>query len=446
MKIERPAREQFGRERIEQEQRVKPVNPVKAKGAGESGRPGESDFAERTPRREDVISEPAAKKAPSRKTEAPEEATPKTSAKKTAPKKPEAPKSPTKKASAPKSEAREEMAPETKTSKATNTEDERYGSVPQDGQEASFRLGDLFKDKEPDIFSQWDKQDEEERRIHARREKRRAEAARRAHGEDEDSKMKTAAALFVMREGIRNVFGKVSGPITHNEEREEQEREAERALNELAAAKEEAYPPMREPRSRMPLIKTEDDADALEAPEENPASNEEKKSPTKAKRKRVVEQEQDSAPEPVQKDISESEEDTAAQPEKKTAAQSEKDTAAQPEKKTTARPEKDAGAQPEKKTTTRPERKAFSEAKEKPAVKSDLPPANPRRLQKSVDVADDDSGYESASFFDYFKNPSRPSRTMIAWIAGGAAGAVAVILIALMIVNNHAADMIASGF
>jgi hypothetical protein len=287
--------------------------------------------------------------------------------------------------------------PETKAPETINAEVPQRDDIPRGSSDASFRLGDLFKDKEPDIFSQWDREDEEERRIHARREKRRAEAARRS-GEDDNSKMKTAAALFVVREGIRNIFGKVSAPIIHNEARDEQEKEAEKALNELAAAKNETYTPARELPTRRPPMKAEGDTAAPENAEEQPTPREKRRSAAKAKQKRITEQE------------------------KKTAQGSER---------------KDPAA---------PERKAFSEAKGRSVAKIEAPPAKPLRLQKSIDVADADSGYESASFFDYFKNPSRPSRTAIVWMAGGAAGAVAVILIALVIVNSHAVDMIASGF
>ncbi|MDR1496639.1 MAG: hypothetical protein LBS67_06970, partial [Clostridiales Family XIII bacterium] len=114
----------------------------------------------------------------------------------------------------------------------------RQDSVPRAESDQSFRLGDLFKDKEPDIFSQWDQEDEVERRIHERRERRRAEAAKRVYGDDDVSRMKTAAALFIAREGVRNFFGKLSDSMGRDAARDEEERQAEKAIRELADARE----------------------------------------------------------------------------------------------------------------------------------------------------------------------------------------------------------------
>jgi hypothetical protein len=214
--------------------------------------------------------------------------------------------------------------------------------------DASFRLGDLFKDREPDIFSRWEQEEEEERRIRERRERRRAEAAKRVRGEDDASKMKTAAALFIAREGMRNFFGKFSGSSASGVERDAEEREAEKALREIA-----------------------DERDASAA---------------------------------------------SARPERASEA------AAREEVKDARKARKDRSVS--ERASARVERSASVDLADASAVS---------------EGAEDASGYEEEGLFsDFFRRPGRPDRTAVAWIAGWAAGAAAIVIIALMIVNNHA--------
>jgi murein DD-endopeptidase MepM/ murein hydrolase activator NlpD len=205
---ESPEDEAPVRQRIEQERRVKPVNPVRARDA------------------ESRIDEPRiveARRAEPQRTETRKTGPRRTEARKAEPRRVET------------STAKASKAPRKKEPVDAGFEYTRPDI--SERQDASFRLGDLFKEKEPDIFSMWEQEDEDAKRIRERRERRRAEAAKRVHGEDDGSKMKTAAAIFIAREGMRNIFGKFSGSLVRDTEREDEEREAERALRELADAR-----------------------------------------------------------------------------------------------------------------------------------------------------------------------------------------------------------------
>jgi hypothetical protein len=246
--------------------------------------------------------------------------------------------------------------------------------------DASFRLGDLFRDSEPDYLSKWEEDDEEERRIRERRERRRAEAVRRTQGEDDGSKLRAGAMVFVLREGIKSVFGRVGGPISRSEEREEEERAAEQALKELKAAKEEdtgffadKFPQQDDSAEAEKSVK------AVEAEKPVRAATAEK--PVKAER---AARRGKSADEPSRADM---------------------------------------------KRAARTEKKAFARAEKKEPIE----PETPVKAEREYAGGE----YESVSIRDYLKNPPSLSRTMIAWIAGGAAGAAAVVVIAFTIVGMH---------
>jgi hypothetical protein len=363
---------------------------------------------------------------------------------------------------------------------------ERYGSDPHGGdQDASFKLGDLFKEKEPDIFSQWERQEEDERRIKARRERRRAEAARREREQvDQYSNMKTAAALFVMREGIKNVFGKATAPIVRNEERDTAEREAEQAIKELARQRDDEYlsavtNPMSpedegydDPMRRRPSRKTNTlpesgriRGDAYAEPErverparpERPVRAEQSERSARPERlDRPVRAEQSERPErPARAEQSERPErperpaqaEQSARPERAERPARAEQTERVAREARTERPER--AEYPEE----RPERKAFSRAEALPADEAPAAAeAAPRRVRslRSQPPAHthefDDDGYEIAAIIDSIKNPPRPTKTTIAWMAGGAAGTVAVVLIAMMIAGSQAAELAASAF
>jgi hypothetical protein len=325
------------RERVEQERRVKPVNPVRAMGAEKLGRRGLPEMADE---REAVRARGAAESlAPGR---ARREAVRAGAGKPAAPGRV--------KPVAARAEAEKPAAVERVRPVAARAEAERPAVVErvdtQQEMDASFRLGDLFKDKEPDIFSRWEREDEEEKRIRERRERRRAEAAKRVRGEDDGSRMKTAAALFIAREGMRNFFGKISGSRAPGDEHEAEERETGS-----------------EPRESM---KRESAVGAAPGPEGGAAERAAVKSGTDGEQKEYSR--------------------------KRRAA----DLAGVSVTEDDAREEQTAGA---------------------------------------------DSEHEGFSFFDFFRRPERPSRTMAAWITGWAAGAAAVVVIALIIVNNHVAGL-----
>jgi hypothetical protein len=349
--LERPAQERAGSERIEQAQRVKPVNPVRSK---------DSDIQSRQSR---------------------------------------------------------QTPPDT---------DRNRGRQYAPSSDPSFKLGDLFREEEPDIISQWERQDEEERRIKARRERRRAEAARRQRGENEDSKMKTAAALFVVREGFKNVFGKVGAPIVNNEERDMAEREAEEAIKALAMARDEEYisslvgePEQESEYSMPPRRRPRPTRQTMEMAAVEPQAVDRRRPPAKP------------APEPERKAFS----------------------MAEPMVEPMAEP---AEAEPE--IMTEPERKAFSMAKpvlveshdsaketESEAPRRPLRHSSPHSLP-ALEENDYDDVNELTAIIDTLKNPPRPTRTTFAWIAGGAVGTVAVVLIAMMIAGGQAAELAASAF
>jgi hypothetical protein len=336
-KLVRPARERSPEGRIEQEHRARPVNPVRARAV-------------------DGIPKTAASAAPATEIGNIPDPVP---------------------GDAVREMAIEETIVPARTKDAEQTAQERS--------DASFRLGDLFRDEEPDYLkpdyiSRWEEDDEEERRIRERRERRRAEAVRRTQGEDDGSKLRAGAMVFVLREGIMSVFGRVGGPISRSEEREEEERAAEQALKELKAAKEEdtgffadKFPPQ------------DDSAEA-----EKPVKAVETKKPVKAA--------------------------TAEKPIKAERAARRGKSADEP-------------SRADLKRAARTEKKAFAQADRRESIEPETP------VKAEKEYADEE--YESVSIRDYFKNPPAPSRTMIAWIAGGAAGAAAVVVIAFTIVGMH---------
>jgi hypothetical protein len=386
--LERPAHERAGGERIEQAQRIRPVNPVRSMDSDKFERRGEPYVKGQAPRRDTSAHVPSAGRVEPRKSRM--------------------------------RDAAEEMPrrPEPRRTEPRYDEprqDERYGSdMHGGGQDGSFNLGDLFKEKEPDIFSQWERQEEEERRIKARRERRRAEAARREREQvNEYSNMKTAAALFVVREGIKNVFGKAAAPIVRNEERDTVEREAEQAIKELARQRDDEY------LSAVTNPMSPDDDGYGDPMRRRPNRN--KNIPPEGgrlHRKAHVETERDERPE------------RAVYTER--AAQTER--------------------------SERPGHRAFSRADTLPADEATLtcePERDePRRMRRKslrtqppVQAHEfDDDGYEITAIIDSIKNPPRPTKTTIAWMAGGAAGIVAVVLIAMMIAGSQAAELAASTF
>jgi hypothetical protein len=320
------------RERVEQERRVKPVNPVRAMGAEKLERRGQPELANE---REDARARRRAESS------APEKI-PRGGAGK-----PEAAGRAERAASrggTGKPEAAGRVRPE--VSRAVTEDPAAAHGDSRQETDASFRLGDLFTDKEPDIFSRWEREDEEEKRIRERRERRRAEAAKRVRGENDGSRMKTAAALFIAREGMRNFFSKISGPRTPDDEHETEAREAGEAPRETAKPQREAG------------------------------------------------------------------------------------AAAEPAQGAVARAAVKSEAHGEQKEHSGKRRAAEQSAL---SVTEDS-----ARAEQTAGAAGES---EEPSFFDFFRRPERPNRTMAAWITGWAAGAAAVVIIAFIIVNNHAVGL-----
>jgi murein DD-endopeptidase MepM/ murein hydrolase activator NlpD len=360
-----PAGEEPRRARVEQERRVRPVNPVRAMDTeriGERGRPDTPDGAYDESRR------PSPEYAESLQVEP----------------------SPAPQSKEPKAQ-RERKEPEAANQSVAAREDRQ-----PEGPDTSFRLGDLFKEKEPDIFSMWEREDEEEKRIRERRERRRAEAARRVHGEEDDSKMKTAAALFIAREGMRNFFGKFSGPLGHDDEREEEEREAEKALRELAETREDGNAPS-QPAGQDPL-------------EQAVAGDDDR---------------EERRPRRTKDGIPGRSGPLSGRPAKRPAPSDEKDGIATASGR--------SGDAPARERTAAPRR-------------SDRRAAAAGMRTKSAEAApasQEDAG-EEGLFFGSLRS-ARLSRTAIAWIAGGAAGVAAVVIIAFIIVNSHAVGVSVAG-
>jgi hypothetical protein len=449
--LERPAHERAGGERIEQAQRVKPVNPVRSMDSDKFERRGEPYVEGQAPRRDTSARVPSVGRTETRKPRMRDTA--------------------------------EEMTrrPEPRRTEPRYDEprqDERYSSDMHGGdQGASFKLGDLFKEKEPDIFSQWERQEEDERRIKARRERRRAEAARREREQvDQYTNMKTAAALFVMREGIKNVFGKATAPIVRNEERDTAEREAEQAIKELARQRDDEYlsavtNPMSpeddgydDPMRRRPSRRTNALPENGRMRGDSYAEPERVERPVRPARAEHSERtmsaesaEHSDRPErPARTEHSERTE-RVEYPERSErpgrivrAAQTERERTGHAE---SAAREARTGHIERTEHSERPERKAFSRAETLPAdeapAASETAPRRVRSLRSQPPVhahAFDDDGYEITAIIDSIKNPPRPTKTTIAWMAGGAAGAVAVVLIAMMIAGSQAAELAASAF
>jgi hypothetical protein len=312
--------------------------------------------------------------------------------------------------------------PEARRREADRAEAPPRKERPSDMPDESFRLGDLFKDKEPDIFNRWEQDDETERRIRERRERRRAEAARRGRGEDDASKMKTAAALFIAREGMKNFFGKLSGPAFRDQDQEEEEREAEEALRELAKARDydrdemDALPPRSsEATARAEAI--DDDRHRAQKTGRN-ADRDMKDSALSAKTKSQGEAGKRKRP-------------------------------AQAAKEDEPRRERRARDFDEQVVPKRSKKREAEAAKaETPATDGNTAAIEMKAdrfaaggVSDMADMTDDEASYEP-SLLDYVSGGARPSGGAIAWMAGGAAGAVAVVVIAMMIVNSHVAELL----
>jgi murein DD-endopeptidase MepM/ murein hydrolase activator NlpD len=364
-----PAGAEPQRARVEQERRVRPVNPVRAmntEGIGERDRPDTPDGAHDEDRR------PSPEYAESLQVEP----------------------SPAPRPKGPKAQ-KAQKEPEAANRSVAAGEDRQ-----PEGPDASFRIGDLFKEKEPDIFNMWEREDEEEKRIRERRERRRAEAARRVHGEEDDSKMKTAAALFIAREGMRNFFGKFSGSLGHDDEREEEEREAEKALRELAEAREDGSAPS-QTADRDPLAQAT-------------AGNDDRKE------RRPLRTKDGTA-------------GRAGLLSGKPAKNPDSSLAPSDEKDGIAAASGISGDAPARERTAAPRR---SDSRAAAAVVS-------AKSAETAPSSQEDAGEEGLFFGSFL--PARLSRTAIAWIAGGAAGVVAVVIIAFIIVNSHAVGVSVAG-
>jgi hypothetical protein len=391
-----PEREQTGKKRIEQEGRVRPVNPVRAMSAEKFERrgqpePGEGDRARRPSDRDD---DRIRARRPSDRDES-EYAEPARARAKPKESKPERP-----------AVTQRGYEPE-----ETPLNKDRQPEQPDE----SFRLGDLFKDKEPDVFSRWEQEDETEKRIRERRERRRAEAARRGRGEDDDSKMKTAAALFIAREGVKNFLGKFSGAALRDQEQDEEERKAEEALRELAAARIEdgaSSPVGNGNGTTARAAAAPDDDDKRDAQKADRDADRDSKASerlaAKAKTKAKDKTEKKKRPAAAAKDDKPQREKRVKDVETVTPKRSKKRAAG----------ESRTGASVADANTAATEMKAAS-------AKADGP-----------ERSDDDARPEP-SLLDYFTGGARLSRGAIAWMAGGAAGSVAVVVIAIMIVNSH---------
>jgi hypothetical protein len=193
--------------------------------------------------------------------------------------------------------------------------------------------------------------------------------------------------MFVMREGIKGIFGRVGGSIARDSERDEEEREAEQALRELAAARDDESLIPENASVSKPAVQTE-------APEAI-ATRAERAGRRKGR--------------PV-------------------AAEETEPPAA------------------DRRRVSRPERRAF--AASDPVASEDAAPIDRetaleetpmrRRAYRAPDAgARAEEAEEAASFRDYFSSRPRLDRAMIAWIAGGAAGAAAVVAIAFTISGMH---------
>jgi hypothetical protein len=385
--------EQSGRNRIEQARIVKPVNPVRAMDAEKLGRRGLPPEASA-----DGDAQSAGRPRRPKGSAAPDPGT--------------AGRSPESRPAAKSSQGRPSPGSSSAGSVAGGSP---AGSLYQGGSEArdvdtSFRLGDLFRDEEPGILSSWDREDEEERRIHERRERRRAEAARRVHGSDDDSKMKTAAAIFIAREGMKNFFGKFSGGLGRDEAREEEEREAEKAIRDIAAASTAENAKVAQPAASAPQQGRPESADAASAGAGKPAG---------------VTMPEQGAGEPVAGKSAT--EPTASEP----AASTIKTGAGDPPTGAATKPAGDAAKG--KRAVSDIDGAAGAEDESEGAGISALPRRSARRAAR----ADSDEGYDSASAPIYSGLSAHLNRTSIAWIAGGAAGAVAVVIISFMISNSH---------
>jgi hypothetical protein len=408
---EEPAREQAGKKRIEQERRVKPVNPVRAMGAEKLERRGLPDPADgdRARRPSDHSEGAGRPRRPAERT-APARTKPDAAAARVRP-----------------DDGRAER-PAAPRRSYDQAEPPRNKDVQPDKPDESFRLGDLFKDKEPDMFSRWDQEDETEKRMRERRERRRAEAARRGRGEDDDSRMKTAAALFIAREGMKNFFGKFSGATFRDQEQDEEERAAEEALRELAAARIEdgaSSPGGSEQAARAGAAA--DDEGRRGVPKTGHGADDEGR--------RGVPKTGHSAGRDTKAG-----ERPAAREKAKPRDESEKRKRSVAASKEEAAPGEKRFKDIEQSVTPKRSRKRAAPAQ----ADSSAADTNAEAMVTGAARPDGDSPEHTGddarmvpSLTDYFTGGARLSRGAIAWMAGGAAGAVAVVIIATMIVDSH---------
>jgi hypothetical protein len=392
---EDPGNEQPGKKRIEQERRVRPVNPVRAMDAEKfekRGRPepGEGDRARRASEQEDDgrrARRPSGRPASGHA-------------------------EPVAARSKPKDNKTERPAAQPRQGGYDQAEAPQNKGRQPDSSDESFRLGDLFKDKEPDIFSRWEQEDETEKRIRERRERRRAEIERRGRGDDDDSKMKTAAALFIAREGMKNFFGKFSGSAIRDQEQDDEEKKAEEALRELAAAR--ITDGASTPGGRGTTARAAADDDDRRVAQKTDRSTD---------RELKEKERSDAKPKTKSQDESESKKRTVA---------AVKDDAPQRGKR--AKDDEQQVIPKRSKKRAAPAEQTSSSDADTNTAATRMRAARP--AAGSQEKIGDDARPES-SLLDYLTGGARFSRSAIAWMAGGAAGSVAVVVIAIMIVNSH---------
>jgi hypothetical protein len=261
-----------------------------------------------------------------------------------------------------------------------------------------------------------------------RRERRRAEAAKRGRGEDDDSKMKTAAALFIAREGMKNFFGKFSGTTFRDQEQDEEERAAEEALRELAAAR--ATEDASSLDGNGTTARAAEDAASLDG-SETPASAavDDDNKPGIPKTNRDADKRSKASERPVAKTKAKASDETGKK--KRPAAATKKEEA--PRAKRVKDVEQSTVPKRSKKRESQ-ETRTDSSGAETGTAAMKMKAARP-----AVDSSENtgDAARPEPQLLDYFTGGARLSKSAIAWMAGGAAGSVAVVVIATVIVNSH---------